>query len=264
MRRTAASSVLALVIVVSTAGAAFGHASFREAEVPAQSEQTLVLRVPDERDGATTVGVEVLVPPPFEVVDCPSDADWTCEVGADDEDRTVLTWARQAGEGDAELAVDVRTPDEPGDFRWPTVQTYDTGTEIAWVQADGDRPAPVLVVTDPGAPVVEDTGDPADHAAPATTGTPVAPDESVPPTEPAETDFTPPASPTETAGPADPAASVSPAPIGEEEDGGPSIVTILVILAILAAAVGALRMTRRGPAGGQPGGATSDPYDPEA
>lgn len=261
MRRAVLTPLVCLLLVVLGGSAAWGHASFREREVPAESDQTLVLRVPAERPGEATVAVETLVPDGFEVLDCPSEDGWNCEVERGDE-RVLLNWLREEGVDDAELTVEVRTPSEPRDYRWPTIQTYDSGTEAEWIgEAGEDHPAPVLTVGSPDAPVVEETGDPADHDdAPEDA---VAPSE-IPPTEPTATEFTPPVTATDTAAPTAPEASVSPVPAdaGGEEGSGLPIITIVVVLAILAAAMGALRMIRRGPAGGEPGGATTDPYEP--
>lgn len=239
MRRTMLPVILALLSVITAATAAFGHASFREREVPAESEQTLVLRVPEERPDEGTVAVETLVPEGFEVVDCPSEDPWTCEV-EDADEGTVLSWTRDEGGEDAELTVVVRTPTTTGDSRWPTIQTYDSGTEVAWAQGAGeDRPAPVLTVVEADAPVVEDTSDPADHGTEATPDATAGgtPDPTAPPT----------ASPTATLAPAEPTASVSPAPATEEDDGAFPLGTIAVVVAILAAAGWAIARARQGP-----------------
>lgn len=222
MRRAVATPLACLLLLVLGASAAWGHAAFREREVPAESEQTLVLRVPEERPGDVTVGVETLVPEGFEVLDCPSEEPWTCEV-EEGEERLILTWSRDAGDGDAELAIVVGTPTEPDDYRWPTIQTYDSGTEVAWAQRAGEeRPAPVLTVVGSDAPVVEDTEDPAEHR-----------------DEPQAA----------TVAPAQPTPSVSPAPIGGDDDGGGPAVTITVVLAVLAVAGWAIARAQRGPRG---------------
>lgn len=266
MARTLTAVPLALLLLLATATGAFAHVAFREREVPAQSEQTLTLLVADERPGETTVAVEVLVPRPFEVLDCPSDTEWTCEVGTDEQGRTILSWSRERGEGDAALTIDVRTPDEAGNSRWLTVQTYDSGTEVAWNQRSEERPAPLLIVAEPGAPVVEATDEPADHGN-EVEGEEIVPTDTLPPTEPAATDFTPPVEPTEDlagTAPAQPEATESPTPPGDPGDeGGIGLWGVVALLLILAAGLGAARMVRRGPAGGVPGGATEDPYDPE-
>lgn len=88
----------------------------------------------------------------------------------------------------------------------------------------------------------------------------VAPSETVPPTEPAATDFTPPVDPGQSEV-GDVAPSVSPAPTDGDDDGIGWVLPVVAII-LLAAALGAARMLRRGPAGGDPGGATEDPYDP--
>lgn len=265
MHHTVRAVPLALLLLVATATAALGHASFQEREVPASAELTIVLRVPEERPGEGTVAVETLVPPAFEIVECPSEDGWTCTLEERDEG-LVLVWVRDEGGEDAELPLTVRTPDSTGDHRWPTIQTYDSGNEIVWAQQAGEeRPAPVLTIAASDSQVVESTEDPADHGTDVAESEAVAPDETVPPTEPTATEFTPPVSPSEEGAPDDPASTTTPVPTDAEDDaeGGMSAITLGVILVLLAAALGAVRVLRRGPAGGTPEGATRDePYDP--
>lgn len=110
----------------------------------------------------------------------------------------------------------------------------------------------VLLVALPGAAALGQTG----------TEEPLVPTDTVPPTEPTATEFTPPVEPTEP-DVAPPAEDLSPVPVDDGGDRPVGLITTVVIVVILAAAIGAARMIRRGPAGGDPGGATTDPYDPE-
>lgn len=173
-------SLLALVLLPGIASA---HASFDLGQVPAESEQTVTLRVPIERDAGND-RIAMRVPAGFAVPSCDGAEGWTCTTDALD-DGTVVQLTRQ-DDGDPAIdrfEVTLTAPSEEGVYPFPVVQTYDDGEEVAWVNEEGsDRPAPRLQVGDSTTevePAEAPTHDSADDATAAPTTSPSSePDEA--------------------------------------------------------------------------------------
>lgn len=156
MRRQCTTLLLTLAVLLATAAPALAHAGFVQSSVPADSDQTLQLRVPGERPGQYTVKVETLVPAAFEVDGCTSGAQFACTVAERAGGGHVVTWERPVTGGvpvDSGLVygIEVHTPTVTGTYDFPTIQTYnapdaDGETEAAWI---GDL-APQLEVTGAG------------------------------------------------------------------------------------------------------------------
>ena len=164
MRRPLTSALLVAGLLVLLPTAALAHASFDVRQLPAGSTQELVLRVPLERAAANDL-VEVLVPGGFAVTACPGAAGWTCEQAETADGDTVVTLARGPdGAGDAErFELTVTAPSTEGVYPFPTIQTYDDGTEAAWIEEPGgDQPAPRVQVGDDTSEV-EFSGDATPH-----------------------------------------------------------------------------------------------------
>lgn len=180
MRRHASSALLlALGLLLATALPAAAHPRVEQAQVPASATQGLTLVVPGEREGSLTSSVEVLLPAELTDATCDRVDGWSCEVEDDGEaGSTVLRFQRDAdGDAEAPLRFSATTPDEPQVLHLPTIQVYDDGTEVAWLQTgdDAERPAPTLEVVAAGATVTTATegpdtthGDPAAAASPTT------------------------------------------------------------------------------------------------
>lgn len=212
-------------------GVALAHASFDVAQVPADSTQEVVLRVPLEREAVNDL-VEVLVPGAFAVDDCGGADGWTCAQDETTDGDTVVTFERAPdGPGDTErFALTLTAPAEEGVYVFPTIQTYDDGEEAAWIGEPGsDQPAPRIQVGDETAEVErsEDATPHTDLASEAPSAAPTAD----PTTATSATDGDAP-----TPGPT---ASASEEGAGAEQDdvdaGGPSLAVLLIGAALLAA-----------------------------
>jgi uncharacterized protein YcnI len=160
-----------LVISIAVAAVAFpaaaaAHVTLQPGEWEAGAFATLVVRVPNERDdaGTTTVTVqfpetipsarfkphptcerevqrEALAEPIDELTERIVSVTWTCDPAI-------------PADGYDELGISLRVPEdvEAGDeILFPTVQVYESGEEVGWVDPDpeGDSPAPRIVVVAP-------------------------------------------------------------------------------------------------------------------
>ena len=146
--RLAAVAVVAagLAAVPTTAWA---HAEFvgRDA-VPADSDETLTLDVPEERGPAMhNAKVIVEVPGGFSVVSCEPKPEWSC-APSESGGRAVITWTRTAGaDPDGHFTFRVHTASRPGSYPFEVNQFYVDGESARWDgPPDSDSPAPVLRV----------------------------------------------------------------------------------------------------------------------
>lgn len=184
MRRTTLRTTLRTTTLLATilatlfavAGAASGHASTQQRQVPADRDQTLLMRVPGERVGEHNVGIDIRVPGAFAVLACTPPVDWTC-AAVDDRDGTTISWRRTGdtpGPADIHFAFDVHTPVAQGTYFLPTLQRYSGGEEVAWIgREDGaDHPSPRIQVGDEDAPVEDNDAPASDHEQPTTGPTP--------------------------------------------------------------------------------------------
>jgi len=172
---TCTAATLAATLLLATP--AWAHVTVHPASVPAgASDIELTFRVPNERDHANTVGVEVFFPEnlPLLTVDVLPVPGWTAKVGTrtlatpiktDDgpvtEVVTDVTWtATGAGLAagqyqDFDIAAG-QAPGTSGDVVFKTLQTYSSGEVVRWIQVpttddpNPDSPAPVLTVTPAG------------------------------------------------------------------------------------------------------------------
>jgi hypothetical protein len=223
--------------LLGSATAALAHASLQEELVPAGTEQTLTMRVPDERDAADTARVDIRVPTEFTVLDCEPPEGWTCTVDEASLDGTVVVYERgESGAGEVGHRFMVTTPTEVGTYVFPTIQTYDDGEEVGWIQTEtgAERPAPTLEVGESSGEVVDASPAPTAHEDPATT----EPDTRESP-EAVET-------PTETTDTAAPDAADAAEP--EDGVGGGAVLPILLIggASVAAVAIALGLRSRRG------------------
>ncbi len=136
----------------------------------------LTFRVPNERDNANTVGVQVFFPSdlPLLTVDVRSVPGWTSTVDTQNLSKPVqssdgpvgqivraITW-KATGAGIApgqyeDFAVAAgQAPSRPGSVIFKSIQTYSSGEVVRWIQVastqnpNPDTPAPVLTLTAAG------------------------------------------------------------------------------------------------------------------
>ncbi|HUP76125.1 MAG TPA: DUF1775 domain-containing protein [Acidimicrobiales bacterium] len=151
MRRSSvAVAVIAALFILLPSSPASAHATFVGAPngYPANSEQTLTMNVPHERENTTyNVAVSVRIPASWGASSCQSKPTWTCSIDVV-EGRQIFRFAKNPG---SEVAEDetfqfaVRTAPAAGTFPFETVQTYKTGEVVSWIGAAGTaNPAPML------------------------------------------------------------------------------------------------------------------------
>lgn len=175
MRTLALRAAIAAALLTILAVPASGHVTVQPTEAPAGSFSRFVVRVPNERDDAGTVKIEVQFPDNVTNAAFQPKQGWnrTVTMRTLDEaievfgepvteviDTVVWEGGRIApGEFD-EFGFSIRTPDEPEELRFPAVQTYDSGEEVRWVgEPDSEAPAGRVTVT----PAEEEAGG---HGAP--------------------------------------------------------------------------------------------------
>lgn len=171
------SSAAALVAATLVATPAWAHVTVHPTTLPAgASDIELTFRVPNERDDADTVGLQVFFPKdlPLLTVDVRPVPGWTSKVdtetlatpirtddGPVSQIVTDVTWTATAGGiapgqyQDFEVAAG-SAPKQPGAVVFKSLQTYSSGEVVRWIQVasaldpNPDSPAPVLTITPAG------------------------------------------------------------------------------------------------------------------
>jgi len=176
-RRLLALGLAGLVVaLVAVAGPAAAHVTVHPTSVPAGGQDAeLTFQVPNERDDANTVALQVFFPtsPPFLTVDVLPVPGWTAKVHVINLPRPVpsddgpvtqvvsdITWTATGGgitTGQYEdFPVSVGSlPGRPGPVVFKALQTYSSGEVVRWIEVptpqvpEPDTPAPVLTLTGP-------------------------------------------------------------------------------------------------------------------
>ena len=160
------AGMAAVVTFLVAAAAASAHVTVQPDEAVVGSFSRFVVRVPNERDDASTTAIQVELPP-LAFVSFQDAPGWerTVEMTTLDEPLEALgeevtevvgtvTWqggAIEPGEF-AEFGFSARLPDEPGTLEFPAIQTYDSGEVVRWIgPPDSEEPAALVDVVDLGA-----------------------------------------------------------------------------------------------------------------
>jgi uncharacterized protein YcnI len=146
--------IVTAALLLGVYAIAMAHAVVYPKASTTGAHERYVIRVPNERAVATT-RVEIQFPPAVKVgsfIDVPG---WTLEVVRDSAKR--ITGAVWTGSLPPERFVEfpfvATNPKEPGDIRWPILQTYADGERAEWTgPTDSKRPASVTNVTSVTAP----------------------------------------------------------------------------------------------------------------
>ena len=156
---------MAAAALVATAAPALAHVTVQPNEAIAGSFSRFVVRVPNERPDASTVKVEVKLPPLAFVSFEPKDGwerkvknvklDDPIEAFGQEITETVgaVTWSGgKIGPGEfLEFGLSARMPEEEGPIVFDAIQTYDSGEVVRWVgAADSEEPAAQVTVYDLG------------------------------------------------------------------------------------------------------------------
>jgi uncharacterized protein YcnI len=161
--RTVAAAVVAMLALPAAASA---HVTLQPNTAPADGFTRLDVRVPNERDDAATVKVDVQLPPGFAFVSYEPRPGWKVAVerakaeqpfevegGFEvDEEVRQITWSGgRIGPGEfVDFGLSLRMPKgEAGDkLTFKALQTYDDDDVVRWIgPEDGDEPAPTVTLT---------------------------------------------------------------------------------------------------------------------
>ena len=167
-RRIAAFAVAAGALAVPAAAQA--HVTVQPTSVPAGAETVLSVRVPNERDDAATVKVDVKLPPGFVSASWEAVPGWSVRAVKQKLSKPVQTDDGPIDEQVGEIvwtAADRKAGIQPGEFRdfplsvvipgkagqtltFKALQTYSNGSVVRWIGAPGaDEPAPRVELTSP-------------------------------------------------------------------------------------------------------------------
>jgi uncharacterized protein YcnI len=169
MQRRSIAGFATAAFALGLPAVAQAHVTLQPSSQPAGAETVLNVRVPNERDNASTVKVDVRLPPGFVEADVEPQAGWTVKVvrsklakpiqtddGPISESVSQITWT---GSGKGEGAIPpggfkdfpmlVLIPGKAGDrLTFKALQTYSNGAIVRWIGApSSDSPAPQVSVT---------------------------------------------------------------------------------------------------------------------
>jgi periplasmic copper chaperone A len=159
------AALAAPLVLASAAGA---HVTVQPGEVPAGGFTRLDVRVPTERDNASTTKVAVQFPAGFTTVSTEPVPGWTAKVTraklakpqVNDEGEKItdrvdtVTWTATGGRGIGpgqfqDFGLSLAVPDKAGSaLTFKAVQTYSGGEVVRWIgPPDSDEPAPQVKLT---------------------------------------------------------------------------------------------------------------------
>jgi uncharacterized protein YcnI len=165
-RRTAIAAVAACALAAPAAADA--HVTLQPNTAPAGAFTVENVRVPNERDNASTVKVDVQLPHGFVSASYEAKPGWTVKVakgklakpiqtddGPIDEEVRRITFighgeAGKIGPGEfMDFPLSVQIPGKAGDnLTFKAIQTYSNGEVVRWIGApDSETPAPIVAVT---------------------------------------------------------------------------------------------------------------------
>lgn len=179
--KSAAALLLTAAALLAVAGPAAAHATVFPRSAGAGSFERFALRVPTEKETATT-RVRMEIPAEFEIARVQPLPGWTYapERDAASKNLTAITWSGgQILPGEfQEFGFQGKTAAAPGRYAFRVFQTYADGETVAWSgPSDAKTPAAVVELT-PASTVADSHGveqpKPGTGAAPAGTGTQAA------------------------------------------------------------------------------------------
>jgi uncharacterized protein len=188
MNRFTSTAIVAAFALVSLPAVASAHVTLQPDEAPAGEFKRLDVRVPAERDDASTKKVEVKFPPGFIFVSYEPVPGWSTKVKMAKLDKPVEVFGEKHSEQVDTVAyttngkgiepgqfqdfgLSVGLPDKPGTtLTFKALQTYSNGEVVRWIGApDADEPAPQVTLTKAAA-----EGDSAAHGADPAAATPAS------------------------------------------------------------------------------------------
>jgi uncharacterized protein YcnI len=169
-RKTAVAAVVGSALAVPAAAEA--HVTLQPNSAAAGAFTVENVRVPNERDNASTVKVDLQLPHGFVFASYEPKPGWTVKVttaklakpiqtddGPIDEEVRRITFTGHGPNGKIapgqfmDFPLSVQIPGKPGDkLTFKALQTYSNGEVVRWIGApDSDTPAPIVTVTEAGA-----------------------------------------------------------------------------------------------------------------
>jgi uncharacterized protein YcnI len=157
------SSIVAMLLI---AAPALAHVTVQPTEGVIGSFSAFVIRVPNERDNASTTKIEVEFPPLPSVsfMDVPGwersvqmrTLDEPLELFGEEITEVVgtVTWeGGEVGPGEfQEFPFSIAVPEEVTTLEFPAIQTYDNGEVVRWIgPPDSEEPAALVDTVDLGA-----------------------------------------------------------------------------------------------------------------
>ncbi len=157
--RIPAAAGAAAIAAALAATPASAHVTLQPEEAPAGGFTRLDVRVPNERDNASTTKVRVKFPPGFAFLSTEPRPGWKIAVKkrkldtpieaegekVSEEVDTVTISGGRIGPGEfADFGLSAGLPDKPGtELTFKATQTYSNGETVRWIGApDSDEPAP--------------------------------------------------------------------------------------------------------------------------
>ncbi len=160
---------LTAVFVLAVPAGAGAHVTLQPEEATAGDFTVLDVRVPNERDDASTAKVDVQLPPGFPFASYQPVPGWSVKVRMEKltkpltshgekitEQVSQMTWTADGSASGIQpgqfqdFPISVQIPDEPGStLTFKALQTYDDGEVVRWIGApESDEPAPQVAVTE--------------------------------------------------------------------------------------------------------------------
>src|SRR3954471_23615071 len=168
MHRTRKIAVATAVAALAVPAAAQAHVTLQPNQAAAGAFTVLDVRVPTERDNASTAKVDVQFPAGFASASYQAVPGWRVRVvkaklatpiqtddGPITEGVSRMIWTRTSGAGGIkpgqfqDFPISVQIPGKAGDkLTFKALQTYSNGEVVRWIGAPGsDTPAPQVSVT---------------------------------------------------------------------------------------------------------------------
>lgn len=168
-RRVLSAATCVAALALAAPALATAHVTVVPHQAPAGAYTVFDVRVPNERDDASTVRVDLQLPDGFIAASYEPEPGWRVRVIRERLDRPIETdvgpISEQVGRivwiGDGSAAgsippgafrdfpISVRVPDAPGStLTFKALQTYDSGEVVRWIGEPGsDEPAATVAVT---------------------------------------------------------------------------------------------------------------------
>lgn len=162
MRRITLAAGAAALAMTALPAVASAHVTLQPKEAAAGSYTVESVRVPNERDNASTTKIELQMPAGFESVSYQPVAGWKITAKTEGGNVRLVTFTARTKDAAIQpgqfrdFPLSVKIPDTPGEtLTFKALQTYSSGEVVRWIGApDADEPAPQVSIA--AAPAGED------------------------------------------------------------------------------------------------------------